>query len=891
MDKITVAELASECSVQNQVVLSELKRLGLYVFSPSATIDATFADTIRKKILNQRETDEARQAEAEKKKEAHEETAKQGKKIAAKKAVTPAEAPEAPKAKKGVKKPEKAPEVKHEEETHPRLSLAPRKGRKHYDRETAELVEVVAPVAAQKPAELTNLEAAQRVLSGIGAPVEVPLPPESAPSAPEPEPSETKPAVEAGPATPLVTEPVAPPEPVLRLEEPVAHPGTVSKKIVVPKAKTKILMRTSTEKVVTPEITDRILKGLQEKTPVARPAAPVRFVKKKKPGRAEAPERVARVVELPRPPASPEDYRPIAITEGVTLKELAEKMEIKSKYIIQKLIAKGILASINQTLDLEVAKDVCGEFGFRAEVISFEQEAEARQEVADNPTDRVTRPPVVTIMGHVDHGKTSLLDAIRETNVTATEAGGITQHIGAYHVDIKGRNIVFLDTPGHEAFTLMRARGAQVTDIVVLVVAADDGVMPQTVEAIHHAKAANVPIVVAINKIDKPGAQPERVKQALSEHGLLAEDWGGDVVTVPVSAKQKTNLDLLLEMILLVADLKELKANPRRLASGVVLEAQVDIGRGRVVTVLIQNGSLRVGDVFVAGAVHGRVRALIDDRGRSIESAGPSMPVEIQGLQDLPQAGDSFQVFEDAGKARQVAELRQAKLREKALRTTARVSLEALYEQMRQGTVKELPIILKADVQGSVEVLSDVLNKLSTEKVKVRILHSAAGAITETDALLASASNAIIIGFSVRPERKAQELADAEGVEIRQYTVIYNVANDIKNAMIGMLEYTTREKYLGRAEVRETFRVPKFGLVAGSYILDGIIRRNSDVRLLRDSVVVHEGKIISLRRFKDDVAEVKSGFECGIGLEHFSDVKVGDIIEAYTVEKVQPTSL
>jgi len=891
MDKITVAELASECSVQNQVVLSELKRLGLYVFSPSATIDATFADTIRKKILNQRETDEARQAEAEKKKEAHEETAKQGKKIAAKKAVTPAEAPEAPKAKKGVKKPEKAPEVKHEEETHPRLSLAPRKGRKHYDRETAELVEVVAPVAAQKPAELTNLEAAQRVLSGIGAPVEVPPPPESAPSAPEPEPSETKPAVEAGPATPLVTEPVAPPEPVLRLEEPVAHPGTVSKKIVVPKAKTKILMRTSTEKVVTPEITDRILKGLQEKTPVARPAAPVRFVKKKKPGRAEAPERVARVVELPRPPASPEDYRPIAITEGVTLKELAEKMEIKSKYIIQKLIAKGILASINQTLDLEVAKDVCAEFGFRAEVISFEQEAEARQEVADNPTDRVTRPPVVTIMGHVDHGKTSLLDAIRETNVTATEAGGITQHIGAYHVDIKGRNIVFLDTPGHEAFTLMRARGAQVTDIVVLVVAADDGVMPQTVEAIHHAKAANVPIVVAINKIDKPGAQPESVKQALSEHGLLAEDWGGDVVTVPVSAKQKTNLDLLLEMILLVADLKELKANPRRLASGVVLEAQVDIGRGRVVTVLIQNGSLRVGDVFVAGAVHGRVRALIDDRGRSIESAGPSMPVEIQGLQDLPQAGDSFQVFEDAGKARQVAELRQAKLREKALRTTARVSLEALYEQMRQGTVKELPIILKADVQGSVEVLSDVLNKLSTEKVKVRILHSAAGAITETDALLASASNAIIIGFSVRPERKAQELADAEGVEIRLYTVIYNVANDIKNAMIGMLEYTTREKYLGRAEVRETFRVPKFGLVAGSYILDGIVRRNSDVRLLRDSIVIHEGKIISLRRFKDDVAEVKSGFECGIGLEHFSDVKVGDIIEAYTVEKVQPTSL
>jgi len=437
----------------------------------------------------------------------------------------------------------------------------------------------------------------------------------------------------------------------------------------------------------------------------------------------------------------------------------------------------------------------------------------------------------------------------------------------------------------------MRARGAQVTDIVVLVVAADDGVMPQTVEAIHHAKAANVPIVVAINKIDKPGVHPERVKQALSEHGLLAEDWGGDVVTVPVSAKMKTNLDLLLEMILLVADLKDLRANPKRLASGVVLEAKVDIGRGRVATVLVQNGTLRVGDSFVAGAVHGRVRALVNDRGKTILEAGPSMPVEIQGLADLPQAGDSLQVFEDANKARQVAEYRQTRLREQSLRATARLSLQALYEAMKQGTVKELPLILKADVQGSVEVLTDILTKLSTEKVKVRILHTGAGAITETDVLLASASNAIIIGFNVRPERKAQELADSEGVEIRLYTVIYNVANEIKNAMIGMLEYTTRERYLGRAEVRDTFRVPKYGFVAGSYILDGILRRNAEVRLLRDNVVIHEGKIGSLRRFKDDVAEVKTGFECGIGFEHFSDVKVGDIIEAYVTEKVQPTSL
>ena len=677
-------------------------------------------------------------------------------------------------------------------------------------------------------------------------------------------------------------------------EPPPHHPGVVSKKIVIPKAKTKILMRTSTEKVVTPEITDRILKGLREEKPgaprVFTPSS--RFVRKKKLEKPEVTERIiAKVVELPRPPASPEDFKPIAITEGVTIKDLAEKMDIKSKYIIQKLISKGILASINQSLDLDAAKEVCAEFGFRADVISFEQEAEAKQEVVDNPADHLSRPPVVTIMGHVDHGKTSLLDAIRETNVTATEAGGITQHIGAYQVDIRDRSIVFLDTPGHEAFTMMRARGAQATDIVVLVVAADDGVMPQTIEAIHHAKAANVPIIVAINKIDKAGAQIDRVKQALADQGLLAEDWGGDVVTVPVSAKQKTNLDLLLEMILLVADMKDLKANPKRLASGVVLEAKVDKGRGCVATVLVQNGTLQLGDSLVAGSVHGRVRALVNDRGANIDSAGPSIPVEIQGLQDLPMAGDIFQVFEDTTKARQVAEYRQAKDREQSLQKTSRLSLQALYEQMREGAVKELPLIVKGDVQGSVEVVSDMLNKLSTEKAKVKILHSGAGAVTETDVLLASASNAIIIGFNVRPERKAQDLADTEGVEIRLYTVIYNLTNEIRAAMIGMLEYTTSEKYVGRAEVRDTFRVPKFGFIAGSYVLDGVIRRNAEARLLRDNTVIHEGKIGSLRRFKDDVSEVKSGFECGIGFERFSDVKVGDIIEAYVIEKIQPTSL
>jgi translation initiation factor IF-2 len=918
MDKITVAELATECSVKNQVVLAELKRLGLYVFSPTATIDVNFAETIRKKILSQREAEEAKTIEAERKKEA-EAAGKKSEKKPAKKTAAPAAAVQAPpppkKAKKGPSKVEKAPEVKPPEEPAAKVSLAPRKGRKHYDREHAEMIDLAAAPKAEKEMPVAEHPVAPHVLEAHHVVPEESIEAALEPAMPAAEvipPVSEAPPLEEAAAPPIAhpKEPAIAPTPRIIEHAPEsarhveaaapqaagralgpAHPGLI-RKIVVPKAKTKILMRTSTEKVVTPEITERILKGLRdERTVGLKTAAPSRLIRKKKPGKPEFVERAAKVIELPRPPASPEEFKPIQITEGVTIKELAEKMDIKSKYIIQKLITKGILASINQALDLDAAKEVCAEFGFRADVISFEQEAEAKQEVADIPEDHVSRPPVVTIMGHVDHGKTSLLDAIRETNVTATEAGGITQHIGAYQVDIRGRRIAFLDTPGHEAFTMMRARGAQATDIVVLVVAADDGVMPQTIEAIHHAKAANVPIIVAINKVDKAGAQIERVKQALSEQGLLAEDWGGDVVMVPVSAKQRTNLDLLLEMILLVADMRDLKANPRRLASGVVLEAKVDKGRGCVATVLVQNGTLSLGDSVVAGSVHGRVRALNNDRGMSILSASPSVPVEIQGLQDLPQAGDIFQVFEDATKARQVAEYRQAKEREQSLRKSSRLSLQALYEQMREGSVKELPLILKGDVQGSIEVLSDMLNKLSTEKAKVKILHSGAGAITETDVLLASASNAIIIGFNVRPERKAQDLADSEGVEIRLYTVIYNVSNEIKAAMIGMLEYTTQEKYVGRAEVRDTFKVPKFGFIAGSYVLDGVIKRNSEARLLRDNAVVHEGKISSLRRFKDDVSEVKSGFECGIGFERFSDVKVGDIIEAYVIEKIQPTSL
>jgi translation initiation factor IF-2 len=915
MDKITVAELATECLVKNQVVLAELKRLGLYVFSPTATIDSNFAETIRKKILSQKEAEEAKAAEAARKKE---EVAKKAEKKAAKKAGKKAAEEEATakpskakaaKTKASAAKEKKAAgttaaprkarkssakkakiEAKPPVEEPPKKSLAPRKGRKHYDRESEEFIDIV-PRKTEEPLPVKEEEVAKEAPPAAPAeavPVKAPpaeKPEEPLPAAEEPKPESPMAAQPSAQKKEEVTKP--------HVAEPAPKPGTVSKKFVVPKARTKILMRTSTEKVVTPGVSDRILKGLQDGRPAATKAsAPSKTARKRKAAKPETIEKITvKVSELPSVPASPEDFKPITITEGVTIKELAEKMKIKSKYIIQKLISKGILASINQTLDQDAAREVCAEFGFRAQVISFEQEAESKQEIEDKLEDYITRHPVVTIMGHVDHGKTSLLDAIRESKITETESGGITQHIGAYQVDIKERSIVFLDTPGHEAFTRMRSRGAQVTDIVVLVVAADDGVMPQTVEAIHHAKAANVPIIVAINKIDKPGAQIDRIKQSLADQGLLAEDWGGDVVTVPVSAKQKTNLDLLLEMILLVADLKDLKSNPKRLASGVVLEAKLDRGRGCVATVLVQNGTLNLGDSLIAGSAHGKVRALINDRGINTKFAGPSVPVEIQGLQDLPLAGDTFQVFEDATKARQVAEYRQSKEREAALHKTARLSLQALYEKMREGTVKELPLIIKCDVQGSAEVLTDMLNKLSTDKVKVKFLHSGAGAITETDVLLASASNAIIIGFNVRPERKAQELADTEGVEIRLYTVIYNVANDIKAAMIGMLEFTTQEKYVGRAEVRDTFKVPKYGSIAGSYVLEGVIRRNAEARLLRDNTVVHEGKISSLRRFKDDISEVKSGFECGIGFEHFSDVKVGDIIEAYVIEKVQPTSL
>jgi translation initiation factor IF-2 len=601
-------------------------------------------------------------------------------------------------------------------------------------------------------------------------------------------------------------------------------------------------------------------------------------------------ERPAAPVMPAAPAAPPPITRTITLAEGMTVKDLADKLDVRVKDVIQKLFMKRMMVTINSTLDIETAKDVAREFGAEIEMRSFEEELVSAQGEESKAEDIQGRAPVVTVMGHVDHGKTSLLDAIRETRVAEREAGGITQHIGAYHVDVgDGRSVVFLDTPGHEAFTLMRARGAKVTDVVVLVVAADDGVMPQTREAIDHAKAANVPIVVAINKIDKPGANPDNVKRELAELNLVPEDWGGQTVMVPVSAKKKQNLDQLLEMILLSTDILELKANPKRSASGAVLEAKLDRGRGPVATVLVQDGTLSVGDNFIAGPVVGKVRALIDDRGRPVKSAGPATPVEVLGLTSLPQPGDSFQVVADAAKARQIAMFREGQAKERALSAKGgRLTLESLKDQIAEGGVKELPLVVKADVQGSAEVLADTLTKLSDEKVKIRIIRAGVGAINESDVLLASASNAIVIGFNVRPDRNAADMAEREQVDVRLHSVIYNVTEEIKKGMAGLLEPTFKEVRVGSADVREVFKVPKVGAIAGCMVTEGRMTRagETQARLLRDNVVVHEGKISSLRRFKDDVSEVKSGFECGIGLANYNDIKVGDVIEVFSMERV-----
>jgi translation initiation factor IF-2 len=577
--------------------------------------------------------------------------------------------------------------------------------------------------------------------------------------------------------------------------------------------------------------------------------------------------------------------RRIRVDEVISVGELAKRMGVKASDVINKLIGLGMMVTINQAIDFDTATLIATDFGYQVESAQSAMD-ETLQRTEDSPENLKPRAPVVTIMGHVDHGKTSLLDAIRETNVIGGEAGGITQAIGAYHVHLKGRDIVFLDTPGHEAFTAMRARGAKVTDIVVLVVAADDGVMGQTVEAINHAQVAGVPIIVAINKIDKPGADSGKIRQALTEYKLLSEEWGGETIFCEVSAKKKQGIEELLEMILLQADVMELKADPDRPARGVIIEAKLDRGRGPVATVLIQEGTLREGDAFVSRTEFGRVRAMINDQGRRISEAGPAMPVEVIGFSRVPQASSEFICVEDEKKARSIGEYWIRKEREKELSASSKITLEQLYQRMKEG-VKELNVILKADVQGSIEALIDALNKLSTDDIKLKIIHSSTGTITETDVMLASASDAVVIGFNVRPDARVVEVAEQERVDIKLYDIIYNVIADVRAAMEGLLDPIFKEVVQGRAEVREIFKVPKIGAIAGSYVTDGKIARSAGLRLLRDGVVVYEGRIASLRRFKDDAKEVASGFECGIGIEGFNDIRVADVIEAYIKEQIE----
>src|SRR5216117_2722078 len=710
-------------------------------------------------------------------------------------------------------------------------------------------------------------------------------------------PASVEPPVKAKPALPeirVVPRPVAPPAEHL-------HPASAPK-VASRDAKPAMRPAAAAPGTMAPQ-RPPAKPGPPRREGPPRPMPPRAPVEPPPPSAAPAPpvtpprERIPKIKERIPPPPPPEPVAPppvvpaeIDVAGPITVGELAAKLGLGGGDVVKRLLEQGVLAGINQQIGGDVAAKVADALGSKIRrpepaAAGAALSAPRRLERAKDDA-AVPRSPVVTVMGHVDHGKTSLLDAIRQTDVATREFGGITQHIGASTVEVGGKRIVFIDTPGHEAFTTLRARGAQITDIVVLVVAADDGVMPQTVEALNHAKAADVPIVVAVNKIDKPDANPDRVKQQLSDLGLVPEDWGGDTVTIPVSARTQKGIKELLELILLVSDMQELRANPARPARGTIVEARLDRGRGPVATVLVQEGTLHPGDAFVCGTEYGRVRAMVNDRGQRIEAAGPSTPVEILGLGGVPEAGDTFVAVQDDQKARQVAEHRRTKQREAEMAKTAKVSLDDLYQQIQTGAVKELKVVLKADVQGSVEATSDALRRLSTDDVRLNVLHGSVGGITESDVLLASASNAVVIGFNVRPEPKAAALAEREGVDIRLYTIIYEALNDVRDALEGLLEPTLQEKVLGRAEVRQTFTVSGIGQVAGCFVAEGKIPRGTKARLLRDHVVVHDGRIASLKRFKEDVREVAGGYECGMSFKGYQDVKAGDVIEAYEVEQV-----
>jgi translation initiation factor IF-2 len=689
------------------------------------------------------------------------------------------------------------------------------------------------------------------------------------------------------PAEPVakVVQPIRPPAPPVKPEEKKTDkPGKEvpkEKEKVSPKKKLKTAKTAAEEEAAKAKIFKKKREILERADLYDESGKEARAYRTGKGGKL--PVKKFKKTEITTPKAI---KRRLKVSETINVAELAKRMGIKSGELIKKMIALGLMATLNQSIDFDTAALAASEFGFDVEKVYLEEDQLKLH--ADLQEELQTRPPVVTIMGHVDHGKTSLLDVIRKTNVTAGEAGGITQHIGAYHVHLDKGEIVFLDTPGHEAFTAMRARGAQITDIVILVVAADDGMMPQTKEAIDHARAAGVPIIVAINKIDKPNANPDRVKRQLAEYGLSPEEWGGETIFAEVSAKTGAGVDALLELILLQSEVLELKANPNKLAVGRIVEARLDKGRGPVATVLISGGVLKTGDPFICGIHFGKVRALFNDWGQKINQALPSIPVEVHGFSGVPQAGDEFVVVEDEKTARQIGVFRLQKKREAELSKTSKVTLEKLYEQIQEGQVKELNIILKADVQGSIEAISEALNKLSTPVIKVNVIHSSPGAITETDIMLASASKAIIIGFNVRPNHKVQEMGEQEQVDVRFYDIIYQLVSDVKDAMVGMLEPVHKEVVHGHAEIREIFHVPKVGAIAGSFVIDGTIERNAKARLLRNQVVIYDGRIASLRRVKDDVKEVAAGYECGIRLEDYNDLKVGDVVESYILEEVKP---
>ncbi len=896
MGKVRIYELARELKLESKKIIDDARRMGVDVSVPSNTLDDPIANKIREMYFP-----------------------------AKKETATPTRTARLVKASKP---------AATEEETPTPLPPLPDPSPVKTPEPVAPVVEVTTPSVEVSKPRIVKLASPQ--------PVEVPAPvveePEIEPVAEVPAEAEIEEEVEA----PVIQEtPVIAAKPAAfnlrQLEKPVVAPPPEPPPpparvplVVKPKPTGTTVIRLATPKprVIPPPVEAKkkedvhlLPSGAPQRTTYIPPKdnrhkgrnsgvrGKVAAPGDKQEGnlRFSPPGARRQAVAAPTARVAPAELKPIRVMEGSTVREFAEKLDIKPKDVVTELFTRGVMATINQPMNPETAREIGKLFGFEISFGAFEEmivetEFEITPEAMDDTEDRA---PVVTVMGHVDHGKTSLLDAIRQARVAEGEAGGITQHIGAYSVHVTDpdnktelRRIVFLDTPGHEAFTMMRARGAKVTDIVILVVAADDGVMPQTVEAIEHARAANVPLIVAINKVDKPDANVDRVKKELADRGLLWDGWGGSTTMVEVSAKKKQNIDGLLEMIILQADIMELKANSKRLATGTVLEAKLDRGRGSVATVLIQNGTLKVGEPFIVGNFFGRVRALFNDRRQQLDETGPATPVEVLGLQGVPAAGDQFQVVADEIKARQISEFRQSKARITALTRSSARGLDQLAIQMESGEVKELLVILKTDVQGSVEVLRDTLTKLATDKIKVRIIRAAVGAITYDDVLLASASNAttagtatVIIGFNVRPEARADDAAKQEGVDIRLHSIIYKVEEEIRNAMIGMLDATIKETIIGKAQVRDVIRVPKIGSVAGSYVIDGMIKRTAKARIIRDNVVIFTTNISSLRRFKDDVSEVQTGYECGITVDRFNDFKINDVVEAYIEEKIAATSL